>query len=155
MSKEHERFMEMALEVAQQGKEKGDLPLGCIVVKGEEVIGQGYLDFSKGDLTAHAEMHALKEAMTATKRFYLPDCRVYVTYEPCPMCIGAILNAKISTLVLGTRHHRVIPSERPWASFAAEEVIKATEGGTRRAPIELVTGVLQERCEAIRPYPFI
>lgn len=155
MAQEHERFMGMALQVAQQGEEKGNLALGCIVVKGDEVIGRGYLDFSRGDLTAHAEMQALKEAMAATKSFYLPECTVYATYEPCPMCLGAILNAKISTLVLGTRHHRVIPSDRPWASFAVEELIEVTDGGTRRGPIKLITMVLQDRCEAMRPYTFI
>ncbi|MEK6675383.1 MAG: tRNA adenosine(34) deaminase TadA [Planctomycetota bacterium] len=97
-----ERWMIAALREARQAKEEGDVPVGAAVVKDGTVIGRGHNQREKlGDPTAHAEMLALTAASAAVGCWRLDGCTLYVTLEPCVMCAGAIVLARISRLVFG------------------------------------------------------
>ena len=97
-----EKFMTEALVLAQRAAEQGEVPVGAVVVKDGNVIGCGYnRPVSKNDPTAHAEIVALREAGAATANYRLVGCTLYVTIEPCAMCAGAIMHARIGRLVYG------------------------------------------------------
>lgn len=97
-------FMYEALDLAKQAKIKGEVPVGAIVVKGNTIIGRGFnRPIIAADPTAHAEIVALREAARNLGNYRLLDCALYVTLEPCVMCIGAIFHARISRLVYGAK----------------------------------------------------
>ena len=95
---DHEKYMRMALELAAQAEGDGDVPVGCVIVKEDRVIGRGRnRREERGDATAHAEVEAIRDACARTGSWRLTDCTLYVTLEPCPMCAGAIINSRIHT----------------------------------------------------------
>lgn len=97
-------FMQKALEQAELALEKGEVPVGAVVVSEGKIIGQGHNEcISRQDPTAHAEIVAIREACRAEKNYRLPDCDVYVTLEPCAMCLGAIVHARIKQLFYGSQ----------------------------------------------------
>ena len=97
-----EAFMREALMLARQAAESGEVPVGAVVVRDGRVIGRGYnRPVSKSDPTAHAEIVALREAGAATGNYRLAGCTLFVTIEPCAMCAGAIMHARIGRLVYG------------------------------------------------------
>ncbi len=97
-----ERFMHEALALAQMGHAKGEVPVGAVVVRNGAIIGRGYNQpVSLSDPTAHAEIVALRDAARALDNYRLIDCDLYVTLEPCAMCAGAIIHARIAHLVYG------------------------------------------------------
>ena len=100
-----EKYMEMALALAQEAAEAGDVPVGCVIVDGEgKIIGRGRnRRVESTDATAHAEVEAIRQACAHIGDWRLSDCTMYVTLEPCPMCTGAIINARIPRLVFGAR----------------------------------------------------
>ena len=101
---DHEKYMRMALELAAQAEGDGDVPVGCVIVKKDRVIGRGRnRREERGDATAHAEVEAIRDACARTGSWRLTDCTLYVTLEPCPMCAGAIITSRIHTLRYGTR----------------------------------------------------
>ena len=102
---DREKYMEMALELAQEAAEAGDVPVGCLIVDGEgNIIGRGRnRRVESADATAHAEVEAIRQACAHIGDWRLSDCTMYVTLEPCPMCTGAIINARIPRLVFGAR----------------------------------------------------
>ena len=97
-----EHFMRMALEQAEQARRLGEVPVGCVIVKGGQVIGRGY-NRRETDRTVlgHAELMAIRQAEQALGDWRLTGCTLYVTLEPCPMCAGAILNARPESVVFG------------------------------------------------------
>lgn len=96
------RFMKLALQQAEQAKEKGEVPVGAIIVHKEQVIGRGHnLVESLRDPTAHAEMIAITAACQTLQSKILKGCTLYVTLEPCPMCAGAIVWARLDRLCFG------------------------------------------------------
>ena len=97
-----EHFMRMALEQAEQARQLGEVPVGCVVVKDGQVIGRGY-NRRETDRTVlgHAELMAIRQAEQALGDWRLTGCTLYVTLEPCPMCAGAILNARPESVVFG------------------------------------------------------
>ncbi len=96
-------FMLAALEEAERAYELGEVPIGAVVVHNGSVIGRGHNRREHdGDPTAHAEMIAIREAAAFLKNWRLTGTELYVTLEPCPMCAGAIVNARIKTLVFGS-----------------------------------------------------
>ena len=97
-----EQFMRMALEQAEQARRLGEVPVGCVVVKEGQVIGRGY-NRRETDRTVlgHAELMAIRQAEQALGDWRLTGCTLYVTLEPCPMCAGAILNARPESVVFG------------------------------------------------------
>ena len=100
-------WMRAALDLARFGGESGEVPVGAVVVKGGEIIGRGYNHpISSHDPTAHAEIMALREAATHLQNYRLNDCTLVVTMEPCVMCAGAILHARIKRVVYGAREYK-------------------------------------------------
>ena len=100
-----EDYMAMALDLAREAAEKGEVPVGCVIAGPDGgVIGRGRNRREEtGDATAHAEMEAIRAACTALGDWRLSGCSLYVTLEPCPMCTGAIISARIPTIVFGAR----------------------------------------------------
>lgn len=97
-----EDYMREALALAQQAALAGEVPVGAVVVNGGEVIGRGFNQPISGqDPTAHAEIMALRDAARALGNYRLPGCRLYVTLEPCAMCAGAIMHARIAHVIYG------------------------------------------------------
>ncbi len=94
--------MRSALELARHAQEAGEVPVGAVVVKDGAIIGRGYnRPISAADPTAHAEVIALRDAARHLGNYRLADCTLYVTLEPCVMCVGAIFHARIARLVYG------------------------------------------------------
>jgi tRNA(adenine34) deaminase len=97
-------YMQLALECAQEAAAAGEVPVGALVVRGEQVIGRGFnAPIGSSDPTAHAEMRALRAAAARLGNYRLIDCSLYVTLEPCAMCAGAIQHARIARVVYGAR----------------------------------------------------
>jgi tRNA(adenine34) deaminase len=101
-SKEHERWMREAIAMARSAQARGEVPVGAVVVFDGAVIGRGgNAPIAASDPTAHAEIAALREAAAAHGNYRLSGCDLYVTLEPCAMCAGAIIHARIRWLVFG------------------------------------------------------
>lgn len=95
-------FMQRAIELAKIAESFGEVPIGAVIVKDGKIIGEGY-NTRETQQTAlgHAEIEAIRQANKALNSWRLDDCELYVTLEPCPMCAGAIINARIKTVVFG------------------------------------------------------
>ena len=99
---DHEAYMRRALELAAQAAEQGDVPVGCVIVRDGEIVGEGRNRREEnGDATAHAEMLAIRQACQTLGNWRLTGCTLLVTLEPCPMCTGAILQSRLSQVVFG------------------------------------------------------
>ena len=99
--------MRRAIEIAKESAERDEVPVGALVVKDGEIVGMSSNKReTNGDATAHAETEAIRQACAKLGRWRLSDCELYVTLEPCPMCAGAILNAKIGRVVYGAKDPR-------------------------------------------------
>lgn len=105
MTNEREYYMSLALSLAQEAAEAGEVPVGCVIADSEgRVIGTGRnRRIERADATAHAEVEAIRRACETVGDWRLEGCSLYVTLEPCPMCTGAIINARIPTVVFGAR----------------------------------------------------
>ena len=100
----HEKYMRQALDLARQAAACGEVPVGCVIVKDGRVIGRGRNRREERQAAwSHAEMEAMAQANTVLGTWRLDDCELYVTLEPCPMCAGAILNARIPRVYYGAR----------------------------------------------------
>ena len=100
--KDHEKWMKSAFREAEKAFELGEVPIGAVVVQKRQIIGRGYNQCeSLTDPTAHAEIIAITSAANTIKDWRLKDCSLYVTKEPCPMCAGALINARITLLGFG------------------------------------------------------
>lgn len=94
--------MQRALLLAERAAAAGEVPVGALVTRGDEVIGEGWnCPIGRRDPSAHAEIVALRAAARAAANYRLPGCTLYVTLEPCTMCVGALLHARIARLVFG------------------------------------------------------
>jgi tRNA(adenine34) deaminase len=104
---EHEKWMRCALELAREAEQSGEVPVGCVLVAQGEVIGQGRNSpIALLDPTAHAEMLALRQGAFAQRNYRLSEATLYCTLEPCVMCAGAVVAARVGTLVFGARDLR-------------------------------------------------
>src|SRR5438270_3976718 len=103
----HEAHMRQALALAEEAQNAGEVPVGAVVVLGGEVVGAGRNEtIARGDPTAHAEMLAIREACARVRNYRLDGCVVYSTLEPCVMCAGALVAARVDTLVFASRDLR-------------------------------------------------
>ena len=99
--------MEAALALAREAGNAGEVPVGAVVVKDGQIIGRGYNQpITSHDPTAHAEVIALRQAAAHLQNYRLNDCTLVVTMEPCVMCAGAILHARVARLVYGAREYK-------------------------------------------------
>lgn len=104
MERSYAQYMKHAIELAQKAAEIGDVPVGAVIVKNGEVIADAYnLRENGGGATAHAELLAIERACERLGTWRLSGCDLYVTLEPCPMCAGAIINARIDRVIFGAK----------------------------------------------------
>jgi tRNA(adenine34) deaminase len=97
-----EDFMRRALELARRAGEEGEVPVGCVVVLEDKILGEGWnRPISACDPTAHAEIQALRAAAQAAKNYRLTGATLYVTLEPCDMCVGAMFHARVARVIYG------------------------------------------------------
>jgi tRNA(adenine34) deaminase len=132
----HEKYMREALRQAKKAAAIGEVPIGCVIVFGDKVIARGYNKRNKQACAlGHAEIIAIKKASKVLSDWRLEDCTMYVTLEPCPMCAGAIVQARIPKVVVGAMN--------PKAGCTGSILnLLQIERFNHRA--ELVTGVLEE-----------
>ncbi len=104
---DHERWMRAALALADEAAGAGEVPVGCVIVREDRIVGRGRnRREEKKSALAHAEIEAIREACEALGDWRLGDCSLYVTLEPCPMCAGAILNARLKRVCFGARDEK-------------------------------------------------
>ena len=137
----NERFMHEALSLAQRAWDAGEVPVGAVVVKDGEIIGRGFNQpITSNDPTTHAEIVALREAGLYLKNYRLLDCELYVTLEPCMMCVGAMLHARLKRVVFGA-------SDAKTGVCGSVMNLPAEEKLNHHATFE--GGVLSEECAAM------
>ena len=136
-----EKYMRIALEEAALAAEAGEIPIGAVIVRGGEVIGRGRNSTETDkDPTCHAEMKAIREASKTLGGWRLPGCSMYVTTEPCAMCAGAIVLARVERLYIGTM------DPKAGACGSLRNVVNDERLNHR---VEVTCGVLQNECEAL------
>lgn len=102
-----EFFMRRALLEAERSRKKGEVPVGAVAVRGDKIVARGRnAAIGRNDPTCHAEISAIRKACSATKNYRIPDIELYVTLEPCVMCLGAAVQARIARLIFGARDPR-------------------------------------------------
>jgi tRNA(adenine34) deaminase len=131
----HEAYMRLALEEAGRAQETGEVPVGAVLVADGRVVGRGFnRPIGSVDPTAHAEIVALRAAAGALANYRMPGVTAYVTLEPCLMCVGALLNARVATVVYGA----------PEPKWGAVRSLLRLEDLPLTHRFEVVAGVLEE-----------
>ena len=127
MNDEHDRFMARCIELARQSIAEGNRPIGAVVVRDGQVVGEGRNQSNTVlDPTAHAEVAAIRDAVQRLGSADLSGCTLYSALEPCPMCLGTILEAKLGRLVLGGRHAGIGRTDR--GRYKVETLLELTAG---------------------------
>ncbi len=133
--------MSLALLEAKKAYALGEVPVGSVIMKGDKVIGRGHnLKETLRDPTAHAEMLAIRQAAVHEASWRILDAVMYSTLEPCPMCAGAIVMARIPRLVIGARDPR---------TGAAGSVLDLVRDERFNHRVEVVSGVMEEECVSL------
>ena len=136
-----EIFMRAALELAKKAENLGEVPVGAVVVKDGEIIGRGFnAPISRHDPSAHAEMMALRDAAQRLGNYRLTGCELFVTLEPCLMCAGAMMHARIARLVYGASDPKTGVCGSVLDAFAERRLNHHTE---------VAGGVLAEECSTM------
>jgi len=134
-------YMNKALKLAETALGIEEVPIGCVIVYGDKIIGRGYnLRNSKKNTLYHAEIIAINEASAALGDWRLEGCTLYVTIEPCPMCAGAILQARIPRLVYGAKSPK---------AGAAGSVVNLLQNPDFNHYTNITEGVLEEECSVL------
>jgi len=140
-SEEDRKFMRAALAEAKVAGQANEVPVGAVVVRNGEIIGRGLnRPIQDADPTAHAEILALRAAAAGEKNYRLNGATLYVTLEPCPMCVGAMLHARIDRLVFGAYDPK---------SGAAGSVIDLCEDRRLNHQVEVNGGLMEEQCAGL------
>jgi tRNA(adenine34) deaminase len=141
VEQEHEIWMKEALALASEAAERGEVPVGAVVVHQGQIVGRGWNQPISGrDPTAHAEIIALRDAAVALDNYRLAGSVLYVTIEPCTMCFGAMMHARVQTLVYGARE--------PRAGVCGSQLdLPAAQFYNHR--LEVIGGVLAEQSTAL------
>lgn len=130
--------MSRALELAARAEAAGEVPVGAVLVRGDEVLGEGWNSpIGASDPTAHAEIRALRAAGAAIGNYRLPGSTLYVTMEPCPMCAGALVHARVDRLVFGAA------DARAGAAGSVFDIVRSSHLNHR---LEVCGGVLEAPC---------
>ncbi len=136
-----EEFLREALSLARRAEEAGEVPVGAVVVIGGRVAGRGWNSpVSRNDPTAHAEVLALREAAAAAGNYRLPEATIYVTVEPCVMCAGALVAARVRRLVFGARDLRF---------GGVRSKFRLADSDLLNHRLEITEGVLAAECTAL------
>jgi tRNA(adenine34) deaminase len=131
-------FMHRAIELAHRAAEEGEVPVGAVVVVGGAIVGEGWnRPIAAADPSAHAEIQAMRAASAALRNYRLLDATLYVTLEPCPMCVGAILHARVRRVVFGAKDPKTGAAGSVVDLFAEEKL-------NHHATVE--GGLLAEEC---------
>lgn len=137
MPQDDDKWMRQALAEAQKARHRGEVPVGAVLVAGGRILARGHNQpVARHDPTAHAEIRAIRQAALKQKNYRLPGCDLYVTLEPCAMCLGAIIQARIGRLVYGALDPK---------SGAVGSVMKFPFGRLNHRP-EIRGGVLADEC---------
>ena len=136
-----EKYMREALKQAKKAYALNETPIGCVIVQGDQIIGRGYnrRNTEKNPL-AHAEITAIRKASRKTGDWRLEDCTMYVTLEPCQMCAGAIIQARMKRVVVGCMNPK---------AGCAGSVLNLLQMEEFNHQAELITGVLEEECSSL------
>jgi tRNA(adenine34) deaminase len=138
---DYERLMAAALEEAQRARASGEVPIGAVVAMNGEIVGRGFNQpISSHDPTAHAEIVAIREAARQVGNYRLTGATLCVTIEPCLMCVGAIVHARIATLVFGAAEPR---------SGAVVSTVRGGELAGLNHRFEVVAGVSEAACREV------
>jgi tRNA(adenine34) deaminase len=136
-----EEFMRAALELAREGRERGEVPVGAVLVMDGEIVGRGFNQpVGLNDPTAHAEIVALRQAGQETGNYRLPGSTMYVTIEPCQMCVGAMVHARVARVVYGTPERK---------AGAIESAMRAHEHPSLNHRLEVTGRVLEDECRDV------
>ncbi|MEX0819315.1 MAG: nucleoside deaminase [Pirellulaceae bacterium] len=140
-----ESLMRLAIDKAREGIEAGQTPFGCAIARGDELIAVSHNTvLSTTDITAHAEINALRIGCQATRQIHLPDCVVATTCEPCPMCMAALHWARVETVYFGATIADADSAGFNELQVPAADVLKI--GGSQ---VALVNGVLPAECREL------
>ena len=138
---EKEQFMKEALKEAKKAFNKEEIPIGVVIVKDNKIISRAHnLKESKKDTTEHAEIRAIKKASKKLDSWRLNDCEMYTTLEPCPMCAGAIIQARIKKVYIGTMDEK---------TGAVGSKLNLFEDYTFNHKVDVERDVLKEECKKI------
>lgn len=136
-----EKFMKAALKEAKKAYTIDEVPIGCVIVQDERIIARGYnrRNIDKNTL-AHAELTAIRKASKKTGDWRLEDCTMYITLEPCQMCAGAIVQARMKKVVIGAMNPK---------AGCAGSVLNLLRMSQFNHQVEIIYGVLEEECSSI------
>jgi tRNA(adenine34) deaminase len=138
---EHNMYMGLAIDLARRAADEGEVPVGCVIVRDDKVIGHGANRREVDqDPLAHAEILAIAQAAHEVGSWRLDGATLYVTLEPCPMCAGAIVNARVPTVVYGARDPK---------AGAAGTLYNILDDGRLNHRCEVVCGVREEECSTV------
>lgn len=133
------KFMKSALKCARKALEEGEVPIGAVVVCDGKIIGRGHNRRTKKQMaTAHAEIEAIDKACKKQKSWRIPECEIYITLEPCPMCMGAILNSRIKKVYFGAYEAK---GRSMTNELASANLVNHT--------VEVEGGIMEEECKTI------
>lgn len=139
--KMYEAYMAKAIKLAQKAYVQGDVPIGCVIVKDDKVIARGYNKRNlKKTTLAHAELLAIEQASKKLGDWRLEDCTMYVTLEPCQMCAGAIVQARIQKVVIGCMNKK---------AGCAGSILNMFDMPAFNHQVETVYGIRQEECSSL------
>src|SRR5437868_8552334 len=137
----HEAWMTVALDEARRARDAGEVPIGAVVAVGGAIVGRGFNQpLSSGDPTAHAEIVAIRDAARAVGNYRLTGATLCVTVEPCLMCVGALVHARIGTLVFGAAEPK---------SGAISSTVRGGELPGHNHRFEAIAGVRGDECRAL------
>jgi tRNA(adenine34) deaminase len=138
ITEQDEKYMQLAVESAKIAEENGDVPIGAVIVHKNTIVAKAYNQREQlKDPTAHAEIIALTQASAALENWHLNGCTIYVTLEPCPMCAGALVLARIDRLVYGCDDPK---------TGAVKSLYNIVTDGRLNHRLEVTSGVLADEC---------
>lgn len=136
-----QKWMEPAFELAQKAKEQGEVPVGAVIVHENKIIGEGWNQpISSNDPTSHAEIVALRQAGLALSNYRLPRAVMYVTLEPCAMCAGALVHARLAKLIYAVDDPK---------TGACGSVFNLLQTNELNHKVEIEKGVMEEECRSL------
>lgn len=141
LKRKQEKYMKLALKEAKKAYDLNEVPIGCVIVKDDKVVGKGYNKRNTDkNVLSHAELIAMKQACKKTGDWRLEGCTMYITLEPCQMCAGAMVQARLENAVIG--------SMNPKAGCAGS-ILNILQMEQFNHQVNVTTGVLEEECSQI------